>query len=84
MSSSFDLQEELQALQDIVNYPIEHEHDINSMDPAEMDGLLQRALFAIPLPLNQRERESSRYHQRPSAQSRKPPTPSHLPTRSTS
>ena len=47
MTSSFDLQEELQALQDIVNYPIEHEHDISSMEPAEMDGLLQRALSAI-------------------------------------
>ena len=43
MASSFDLQEELQALQDIGNYPIEHEHDIGSMEPAEMDGLLRRA-----------------------------------------
>ena len=43
MASSFDLQEELQALQDIGNYPIEHEHDIASMEPAEMDGLLRRA-----------------------------------------
>ena len=84
MASSFDLQEELQALQDIGNYPIGHEHDIGSMEPAEMDGLLQRALFTITLPLNQGELTRSRYHQRPSAQSQNPPTPSHLPIRSTS
>ncbi|KAI0000131.1 non-SMC mitotic condensation complex subunit 1-domain-containing protein [Russula compacta] len=47
MASSFDLQEELQALQDIGNYPIEHEHDIRSMEPAEMDGLLRQAVSAI-------------------------------------
>jgi hypothetical protein len=40
MASSFDLQEELQTLQDIGNYLIEHKHDIGSMEPAEMDGLL--------------------------------------------
>lgn len=52
MANSFDLQEELQALQDIGNYPIEHEHAISSMEPAEMDRLLQRAPLAIlPLPL---------------------------------
>ena len=49
MASSFDLQEELQALQDIVNYPIEHEHDIGSMEPAEMDGLLRRTQFLFRL-----------------------------------
>jgi hypothetical protein len=43
MANSFDLQEELQALQDIGNYQIEHEHDIGSMEPAEMDRLLRRA-----------------------------------------
>lgn len=42
MTSSFDLQEELQALQDTGNYAIEHEHDIRSMEPGEMDALLQR------------------------------------------
>jgi hypothetical protein len=47
MATSFDLQEELQALQDIGNYPIEHEHDIGSMEPAEMDGLLRRAQFLL-------------------------------------
>ena len=43
MASSFDLQEELQALQDTGNYTIQHEHDIRSMEPGEMDALLQRA-----------------------------------------
>ena len=67
MANSFDLQEELQALQDIGNYPIEHEHDINSMEPAEMDGLLQRAPLAITLPLGRGELARSCYRQRPSA-----------------
>jgi hypothetical protein len=49
MASSFDLQEELQALQDIGNYPIDHEHDIGSMEPAEMDGLLRRAQLLFRL-----------------------------------
>ena len=44
MANAFDLQEELQALQDTENYPIEHEHDVRSMEPGEMDGLLQRTL----------------------------------------
>jgi len=43
MASSFDLQEELHALKDTRNYTIEHEHDINSMEPGEMDALLRRA-----------------------------------------
>lgn len=43
MANAFDLQEELQALQDTENYQIEHEHDVRSMEPGEMDGLLQRA-----------------------------------------
>ncbi|KAH9962324.1 hypothetical protein BGW80DRAFT_1349528, partial [Lactifluus volemus] len=42
MASEFDLQEELQALQDSGNYSIHHEHDIRSMQPGEMDALLQR------------------------------------------
>ena len=42
MATAFDLQEELQALQDISSYSIEREHDIRSMEPGEMDGLLQR------------------------------------------
>jgi condensin complex subunit 1 len=46
MANAFDLQEELQALQDTENYPIEREHDVRSMDAGEMDGLLQRA-FAV-------------------------------------
>jgi hypothetical protein len=43
MANAFDLQEELQALQQTENYSIEREHDVRSMEPAEMDGLLQRA-----------------------------------------
>lgn len=47
MANAFDLQEELQALQDTENYPIEREHDVRSMDAGEMDGLLQRAFAAF-------------------------------------
>ncbi|KAI0298641.1 non-SMC mitotic condensation complex subunit 1-domain-containing protein [Multifurca ochricompacta] len=47
MANAFDLQEELQALQDTVNYLIENKHDIHSMEPAEMDSLLQQAVSAI-------------------------------------
>lgn len=47
MANAFDLQEELQALQDTENYPIEREHDVRSMDAGEMDGLLQQAVSAI-------------------------------------
>ncbi|KAH9018706.1 non-SMC mitotic condensation complex subunit 1-domain-containing protein [Lactarius pseudohatsudake] len=47
MANAFDLQEELQALQDTENYPIEREHDVRSMEPGEMDGLLQQAVSAI-------------------------------------
>ncbi|KAI9438698.1 non-SMC mitotic condensation complex subunit 1 [Lactarius indigo] len=32
---------------DTENYPIEHEHDVRSMEPGEMDGLLQQAVSAI-------------------------------------
>ena len=46
MANAFDLQEELQALQDTENYPIEREHDVRSMEPGEMDGLLQRTFIA--------------------------------------
>jgi hypothetical protein len=48
MASSFDLQEEREALKDTGNYTIEHEHDIHSMEPGEMDALLRRP----PLPLH--------------------------------
>ncbi|KAH9968540.1 hypothetical protein BGW80DRAFT_1461918 [Lactifluus volemus] len=47
MASEFDLQEELQALQDSGKYSIDHEHDIRSMQPGEMDALLQQAVRAI-------------------------------------
>jgi hypothetical protein len=42
MASEFDLQEEPQALQDSGDYSIEHENYIRSMQPGEMDALLQR------------------------------------------
>ncbi|KAI0063924.1 hypothetical protein BV25DRAFT_1906937 [Artomyces pyxidatus] len=45
--TNFDLQEELQALQDAANYNIEQEHDIRSMEPRDIDALLQRAVGAI-------------------------------------
>lgn len=41
MSVSFELQDELQALQDIPNYDIPNEQDPNSHDPGP---LLQRTL----------------------------------------
>ncbi|KAG0695301.1 non-SMC mitotic condensation complex subunit 1-domain-containing protein [Suillus ampliporus] len=44
MSVSFELQDELQALQDIANYDIPNEHDPNSTDPGP---LLQQAVGAI-------------------------------------
>ncbi|KAN0127117.1 non-SMC mitotic condensation complex subunit 1 domain containing protein [Lactarius tabidus] len=47
MANAFDLQEELQALQDTENYQIEREHDVRSMEAGEMDGLLQQAVSAI-------------------------------------
>ncbi|KAG2156915.1 non-SMC mitotic condensation complex subunit 1-domain-containing protein [Suillus bovinus] len=44
MSASFELQDELQALQDIANYEIPNEQDPNSNDPGP---LLQQAVGAI-------------------------------------
>jgi condensin complex subunit 1 len=41
MSVAFELQDELQALQDIANYEIPNEHDPHSTDPGP---LLQRML----------------------------------------
>jgi hypothetical protein len=49
MASEFDLQEELQALQDSGNYSIGLEHDIRSMQPGEMDALLQRVSQTLSL-----------------------------------
>jgi hypothetical protein len=63
MASSFDLQEELEALKDLVNYTIEHEHDIHSMEPGEMDVLLRRP----PLPLHSIKGDLLILFQRPSA-----------------
>ena len=42
--TSFELQDEIQALQDIENYSIPNEHDIHSEDPA---ALLAGTVFAI-------------------------------------
>ncbi|KAF8493475.1 non-SMC mitotic condensation complex subunit 1-domain-containing protein [Russula emetica] len=47
MAASFDLQEEREALKDTENYTIDHEHDIHSMEPGEMDALLRQAVSAI-------------------------------------
>jgi condensin complex subunit 1 len=49
MASSFDLQEEREALKDPGNYTIEHEHDIHSMEPGEMDALLRRPPLLLTL-----------------------------------
>ncbi|KZT37014.1 hypothetical protein SISSUDRAFT_988305 [Sistotremastrum suecicum HHB10207 ss-3] len=43
----FQLQDELQALQDIPNYPIPEEHDVESMDPAAVDALLEGAVQSV-------------------------------------
>ena len=80
MANAFDLQEELQALQETESYTIEREHDVRSMEPGEMDGLLQRA--------SQRALTQSKVTfahvpcvvttQRPSVPSPNPLKPSHL------
>lgn len=44
---NFELQEELQALQDISSYDIPNEHDIPSMEPRTVMMLLERAVEAI-------------------------------------
>lgn len=41
MADDFRLQEECQALQDLVNYSINNEHDIRSMDSGEVTALLE-------------------------------------------
>lgn len=43
----FDLQEQIQALQDLSSYDIEHEHDIPSMDARAIAALLERAVEAL-------------------------------------
>ncbi|KAI0038666.1 hypothetical protein FA95DRAFT_1567609 [Auriscalpium vulgare] len=45
--AAFDLQEELQSLQDVDSYTIDSEYDVSSMDAREMDGHLQKAVVAI-------------------------------------
>ncbi|KAL6299950.1 non-SMC mitotic condensation complex subunit 1-domain-containing protein [Sparassis latifolia] len=44
---TFDLQEELQAQQDLSNYEIRNEHDIPSMDPRGVAHVLERAVEAL-------------------------------------
>jgi hypothetical protein len=41
MVDSFDLQEELQGLQDVATYQINQEHDISSMDARAIGSLLE-------------------------------------------
>lgn len=43
----FELQEELQALQDLANYDIPNEHDIPSMDPRSIAHVLENAVEAL-------------------------------------
>lgn len=44
---SFDLQEEIQGLLDIPKYEIPNEHDVSSLDPRSINGLLERAVEAL-------------------------------------
>ncbi|KIP06713.1 hypothetical protein PHLGIDRAFT_106688 [Phlebiopsis gigantea 11061_1 CR5-6] len=44
---NFDLQEELQAFQDLSSYDIPGEHDVSSMDSRTVSALLERAVVAI-------------------------------------
>lgn len=43
----FDLQENLQALQDVPHYDLENEHDIPSMDARRIAAVLERAVEAL-------------------------------------
>ncbi|GJE88854.1 condensin complex subunit 1 [Phanerochaete sordida] len=43
----FDLQEELQLLEDVATYDIPHEHDISSMDARTVSALLEGAVESI-------------------------------------
>ncbi|THH03639.1 hypothetical protein EW146_g10374 [Bondarzewia mesenterica] len=45
--TDFDLQEELQSIQDLGNYNIENEHDLHSMEPNAMSALLDEAVGAV-------------------------------------
>ncbi|KAI0941851.1 hypothetical protein AcV7_002423 [Taiwanofungus camphoratus] len=44
---AFELQEELQGLQDLANYEIRNEHDISSMDPRSIAHILETAVEAL-------------------------------------
>ena len=44
---SFDLQEEIQGILDPSKYEIPNEHDISSLDPRSINGLLERAVEAL-------------------------------------
>lgn len=43
----FELQEELQSLEDVATYDIPHEHDISSMDARTVSALLEGAVQSI-------------------------------------
>ncbi|KAA1474981.1 hypothetical protein DENSPDRAFT_908815 [Dentipellis sp. KUC8613] len=43
----FDLQEELQSIQDLENYNIDNEHDLSSMDMRTVSALLEEAVAAV-------------------------------------
>lgn len=45
--NSFELQEELQALQDLSSYDIPHEHDVSSMDPRQIAQVLEQAVESL-------------------------------------
>ncbi|TFY76678.1 hypothetical protein EWM64_g7334 [Hericium alpestre] len=45
--AEFDLQEELQSIQDLENYTINNEHDLSSMDPRGIAALLEQVVATI-------------------------------------
>lgn len=44
MANSFELQDEIQAFQDLSTYSIANEHDISTMDAYSINALLEGAL----------------------------------------
>lgn len=44
---SFDLQEEIQSLQEVARYEIEHEHDLSSADAHEVAAVLEPAVVDV-------------------------------------
>lgn len=63
--STFELRDELQALQDIDTYTITHDHDLSSEDPAHLlEGLSPPPNTCYPLNVPQRRRRGRRRVQR--------------------